>query len=271
LLGGEIEMKKRVLPLVALLSILAASSFLVLGVRAQETFFWGADVSSNGTPVTSPALEAGREYRIVASEIFWYDVAANLAADANYYTTDPTNVWDWVSYAYAGQSFLQINGASVDWGSFSNGDTGHTYTIFYTGTGAPLTFAIVDLMDGDYTNNGCHLPVEIWEQPPTEIGKSPGYWGHQFLAHYEGKGNPHHTWAELMEWTGDIDDYYGLPPPEFDGYVLPPVSAMDTDGDGVFTTFDAYTIFDNKKDWKAVWIGCANWFNWAAGFAVYPD
>jgi len=264
-------MKKISLLVFSLLSVLVVSTLPILNVKAQETFFWGGDVSSNGMPTTSPVLQAGRQYRIVARNIWWYDYLPDyLAADAQYYTTIPHS-WDWPNHSPApdGHSFLQIDGMDVNWGPFSNGDTGHTYTIYYTGTGAAITFAIVDWIDGDYTNNGCHLPVEIWEGPPTEMGKSPGYWGHQFLAYYEGKGKPHHTWAELLEWTGDIDDYYGLPPPEFDGYALPPVSAMDTDGDGVFTTWDAYTIFTNKKDWKAVWIGAANWYNWAAGFPPY--
>jgi hypothetical protein len=89
-------------------------------------------------------------------------------------------MWDWVSYTYAGQSFLQINGASIDWGPFSNGDTGHTYTIHYTGTGAPITFTIVDLIDEDYTNNRCHLPIEIWElerPPQKDLYPLMGYFG----------------------------------------------------------------------------------------------
>ncbi len=157
---------------IALCLLCLASAFAALpkAVLAQEMLLWTADVQGDGTPNISPILKHGRDYRIVAKEIFWYDDPANLAADANYYTTDPSNHWMWTSYTYAGQSFLQINGLSVDWGPFSNGDTGHTYTITYAGEGARITFTIVDLIDSDYTNNMCHLPVEIWEQPTTVGG-----------------------------------------------------------------------------------------------------
>jgi hypothetical protein len=264
-------MEKTTLLKLGLLSGLILLLLPLGSVNAQETFLWGADVPASGAPVTSPVLEAGREYRIVASEMWFYDFPGNLGADAQYYTTDPTSSWHWGNHFPApdGHSFLQIDSQDVSWGPFSNGDTGHTYTIYYTGTGAAITFSLVDWIDGDYTNNHCHLPVEIWEGPPTEIGKSPGYWGHEFRAYYDGKGKPHHTWAELVAWTEDIDDYYGATPPAFDSYVLPPVDSMDTDGDGVFEPDDAYTIFNNKKDWKDVWIGCANWYNWAAGFPPY--
>jgi len=47
---------------------------------------------------------------------------------------------------------------------------------------------------------------------------------------------------------------------------------MDADGDGDFDVVYAYTILvADKNAWKDVWIGCANWYNWAAGFPVYPD
>jgi hypothetical protein len=50
----------------------------------------------------------------------------------------------------------------VSWGSYSGGETNHTYTILYTGTGEPLTFRIVDWMDGNYTNNVSHIHVIIY-------------------------------------------------------------------------------------------------------------
>ena len=152
---------------IALCLFCLAFAFATLpkAVLAQEMLLWTADVQGDGTPNISPILKHGRDYRIVAKEIFWYDYPANLAADANYYTTDPSDCWMWASYSYAGQSFLQIDGQNINWGPFSNGDTGHTYSIIYTGEGARIIFTIVDLIDGDYTNNMCHLPVEIWEQP----------------------------------------------------------------------------------------------------------
>ena len=172
------------------LTLLLSSALIIIsvpisGVKAQETFPWGANVPSTGEPVSSPVLEAGKHYRIVATEVFWYNVTANLAADAQYYTTDASDHWNWVNYYYYGHSFLRINGGDVDWGPFSNGDTGHTYTINYIGAGAAITFKIVDWIDDDYTNNGCHIPVWIYELPcPYTIGfwkNHPDEWPVEYL------------------------------------------------------------------------------------------
>ena len=110
----------------------------------------GIAYSATGATITTPTLQSGGTYRIVASEIFWYDYPHSLEADAQYYTTATTN-WNWANHYPApdGHSFLQINGADVNWGPFSNGDTGHTYSIEYIGQGAPITFQIVDWMDHD--------------------------------------------------------------------------------------------------------------------------
>jgi hypothetical protein len=142
--------------------------FLVIAalpVRADEVLIWDKYVLSSGVEVTSPVLEYGKLYRIVADEVWWYNWDYNLAADAQYYTTDLSNSWDWVNHFHApdGHSFLQINGQDVNWGPFSNGDTNHTYTIYYTGEGAALTFRIVDWMDGNYGNNYCKIRVRIYK------------------------------------------------------------------------------------------------------------
>ena len=181
-------------------------------------------------------------------------------------------IWTNAFPAPDGHSFLQINDQDVSWGPFSNYSTGHTDSINYVGQGLPITFRLVDWMDGDYSNNFCHLPVQIWElPPPPPAGYSPGYWGHQFKVYFNELGSAQESWDDLVTWTAAIDDYYGLAPPDFDGCVLPPVSAMDTDGDGVFEPYDAYTIFTHKQAWKSVWLGLANWYNWAAGYGVYWD
>lgn len=154
-------------------SMLFLMGMLVLAVApvmADEVLILDAYVLSSGAAVTSPLLKYGKLYRIMADEIWWYDVDFNLAADAQYYTTDGSDSWDWASYATApgGHSFLQINAQDVDWGAFSNGDTGHTYTIYYTGEGAAITFRIVDWMDGKYDNNDCKIRVRIYE--PVTVG-----------------------------------------------------------------------------------------------------
>ncbi len=158
-----------------LLTLLPIGSVAV--AHADEAPVWCFDVPSEGTPVCSPVLMKGRYYRIVASEMFWYDVDARLAADAQYYTTDPSDYWNWGDHFPApdGHSFLQIDGKDVKWGPFSNGDTEHTYSIVYRGEGKALCFKIVDWIDEDYENNGCHLPVCICEVPCVEP-RTPGYW-----------------------------------------------------------------------------------------------
>jgi len=142
---------------------------VVSPVMADERLILDSYVMSSGAAVTSPLLKYGKLYRIMADEIWWYDVDFNLAADAQYYTTGP-NSWYWTNYVTApgGHSFLQINEKDVTWGPFSNGDTGHTYTIYYTGEGAAITFRIVDWMDGNYDNNDCKIRVRIYE--PVTVG-----------------------------------------------------------------------------------------------------
>ena len=160
-------MKNMLVLKLLLLSALVVSILPMFSVKAQETFLWGADVPSTGELVVSPVLETGRQYRIVAKGVFFYDNVYRLAADPQYYTTSH-NAWLWDNYFPApdGHSFLQINGGDVNWGPFSNGDTGHIYTIYYTGTGESIVFRVVDWIDGDYSDNTCHFPVEIYEGPP---------------------------------------------------------------------------------------------------------
>lgn len=103
-----------------------------------------------------------------------------------------------------------------------------------------------------------------WKKP----GKSPGWWKHQFNAHIEGKGKPHVSWGVLENLTIMINWYYGVDPPYFFGYPLPPVSSLDYDGDGTFTTDDAYDIF-NDTNWNHMWTPLANWYNWVSGRRPY--
>jgi len=151
------------------------------GVKAQETLIWSANVPSTGQPITSPVLEAGIQYHIVATEMFWYNRPANLGADAYYYTTDPSDSWIWGNHFHwpaipPYRSFLQIDGKDINWGPFSNGDTGHTYSIYLVGKGAAITFRIVDWIDHDYSNNDCHLPVRIYELPREPKCRTIGFW-----------------------------------------------------------------------------------------------
>jgi hypothetical protein len=148
--------------------LLGTSETLFRPIFAFETLIWEGYVPSTGSSVTTNVtLLQDEQYRIVVSDRWWYSKPTenNLAADAQYYTNNWTDSWEWLNYFKPdGHSFLQINGTDVDWGPFSNGDTGHTYTIFYAGEGAPITFGIVDWVDGNYANNECHLHVRIYEE-----------------------------------------------------------------------------------------------------------
>ena len=134
-------------------------------VAAGEYLVWEGSVYSSGAEVYSSVLGSGGRYRIEVSEIWWYDLDENLAADAMYYTTSASDSWDWLNHfpAPGGHSFLRMNSLDVDWGSFSNGDTGHTYSIRCIGNGTSVSFRIVDLMDGNYDNNDCHFLVRIYK------------------------------------------------------------------------------------------------------------
>jgi hypothetical protein len=183
--------KLRTVLVLALLSAL----FIVavpIGVKAEDTWVWGAIVSANCSPTVSTtpfALEYGREYRIVAQGAFAsYDLTGyyNFVADAQYYTPvtglphyyvwDPSNTFP----APNGHSFLQINGMDVNWGPFSNGYTdftGHEYEISYIGMGTPITFQIVDWIDGDCLHNYCKINVDIYEGPPVAVGETAWAYG----------------------------------------------------------------------------------------------
>lgn len=146
------------------LSLLMGAVFPVLG--AGTFLVWEGEVPSSGEEVWSVFLLDGVQYLIVAEGMWWYNYSYNLAADAMYYTTDHSNSWDWGNYfpAPGGHSFLQINGADVNWGPFSNGDTGHRYSLYYLGEGSSISFRIVDWMDGDYEDNICRLSVKIYRE-----------------------------------------------------------------------------------------------------------
>jgi len=149
----------------SVLFVIGLSLALVRPVGAGEFLVWERDVYSSGVPVTSVALNAGTSYRIVASEVWFYDDPHNLAADAQYYTTSSVDSWDWVnSQRPDGHSFLQIDEQDVDWGAFSNGDSNHMYSLYYVGAGAAVTFRIFDWVDQNAGNNVCHVHVRIFEE-----------------------------------------------------------------------------------------------------------
>lgn len=171
----------------------------ILGVDANTwPLIWEADVPSTGEPESSPVLEAGREYRIMAEGSFLSCDPTfgfiTFAADAQYYTLEFAGLWShpswwvWTSNILASPSFLLIDGNDVSWGPFSNGGAyptlGHEYTIFFTGTGAPITFAIADWIDGNDWNF-CHIHVEIYEGPPPPRGETAFAYGGDYATCFQ--------------------------------------------------------------------------------------
>ncbi|MGD6852655.1 MAG: hypothetical protein ACQCN6_11400 [Candidatus Bathyarchaeia archaeon] len=194
-----------------IIGVLLTATFLsanIYSASATETQIWSGTAWSAsdmraiyGDSGTSSVLEKGKTYRIEVSEIFWYNFkGANLAADAMYYTTDPSDFWNWNSYNSApdGHSFVQIDSQDVNWGPFSNGASGHTYSINYVGQGKALTFQIVDWIDGDYDNNYCHLPITIYLVPTTATGSTPGYWKNHLSAWDGTDYSPHQNLQSIF-------------------------------------------------------------------------
>ena len=176
--GGKFMKSHYMKVLFALLSTLFLMSMLVtvvLPVLGSETLVWEGSVSATGESVYSPLLYQGVSYRIVVEKTWWYNKPDNLAADAQYYTTDFGNSWTWGNAFHCpdDHSFLQIDEHDVDWGPFSNGKsdgTGHYYEIYYEGEEAPISFRLVDWIDGNYANNICHLRIRIYME--TTVGGS---------------------------------------------------------------------------------------------------
>ena len=159
---------KKTLIVFSIAILFATLSGLLSPVHAPSLLIWQGSVSSSGAPVVGPVLALGVNYSIVAYNRWWYSYADNLAADAEYYTTDFSDSWEWTNhFRVDDHSFLQIDGQDVEWGPFSNGDTNHTYTVQYVGQGTTITFAIVDWVDGNYANNECHLNITICEETST--------------------------------------------------------------------------------------------------------
>lgn len=161
--------KKLFFAFMSTLFLMSNLAVIVLPVLAVEEFVWEGSVPANGDSVVSPLLFQGVSYRIVAEMTWWYNKPDNLAADAQYYTTDFSSSWIWGNAFHCpdDHSFLQINDQDVEWGPFSNGKsdgTGHFYEIYYEGEEAPITFRLFDWMDGNYANNVCHLRIRIYKE-----------------------------------------------------------------------------------------------------------
>lgn len=122
--------------------------------------------------------------------------------DPQYYTNEFFGTFlydgDWTSPFLASPSILQINGIDVDWGPFSNGGTywweGHQCSTYYVGTGAPITFTIVD-PDGDYGHNFSHFVIKIYEIPRPPRGETAFAYGGSYATCFLSQGFKSWGWT----------------------------------------------------------------------------
>lgn len=129
-----------------------------------DCYYWFGNVYSNGVPVTTDPLPEGAECTITAgipgdASIWWYNTALDLRADVQYFETVTHQSGAWNLHSPSFLQFGTITPTDQNWGPFMSN---HLYTKGgVTGEGLPLTFQIVDWMDGNYGNNYCHIPVTI--------------------------------------------------------------------------------------------------------------
>jgi hypothetical protein len=229
----------------ALILLLTIAAIPIYNTKA-ETKIWDGEVASIGGPVTSITSVVHQTYRIIATEVF--SPGPGFTADAQYYTNEGY-LWNWVTWLKPdGHSFLQINGADVNWGPFSNGDTFHTYTINYVGDGNPIVFNIIDWIDGNKSNNVCHLRVQIYE---TEMpGYTPGFWKHNIGVYLDYNNGSYSAFRDGTKLTGAMLESYAA---------IVGVSLQDA--------YDALSA--NGRGMDTVRRDMANAFNAAAGYGPY--
>jgi len=244
------------------MTVILALAFLVipmLPVRAEENLIWSGSVYSSGETTTGPVLDAFIQYRVVSKEIFWVNFPS-MAADAMYYTDSPPE-WVWTNFfpAPGGHSFLQIDEKDVDWGAFNNGIPGgsaaggHEYSTYYEGTGAAITFRIVDWIDGNYDNNYCHLRVEIYELPLC-TGYTPGFWKHNIGVYLGYNNGKYSAFRDGTKLTAALLEMYAA-----------------TAGVTLQEAYTALTARGNRAGQAQIRADMANAFNAAAGYGPFID
>jgi hypothetical protein len=114
------------------------------------------EVPSDGTPVSSMALESGH-YKFKASGTFTYNSAGDWA-DAEWYLLGGKIVKGDTEGSKPYVLDISVDGYSVnrDWGDYN---PEHIYYLDWTGTGASVSFSIYDSAYGD---NSGSLTVEIY-------------------------------------------------------------------------------------------------------------
>lgn len=124
-------------------------------------------VPTDGNPVaTAAATESGATYRLDASGVFRWGGCDSTACPGGaacnydrygdaYYRSDDCWASTTAGFAYIS---LYVDGEQVDWGAY-NPD--HVYSIEVAGTGAPLSFSVMDC-DGCYLDNSGQLTVDLY-------------------------------------------------------------------------------------------------------------
>jgi hypothetical protein len=130
-------------------------------------------VPTDGTAIaTAAAAASGSTYRLEASGTFKWGNCDSSACPGGgacgyqrlgdaYYRTDDCWASTTAGFAYIS---LYVDGEQVDWGGF---DPDHVYSIQLPGTGAPLSFAVMDC-DSCYLDNSGELTVEVYRLPPAD-------------------------------------------------------------------------------------------------------
>jgi hypothetical protein len=112
-------------------------------------------------------LQSGATYLLKVNGT-WQDTSvANHYIDAEYTTFDTWQTYvDGTPHWGPPQKDLNVNGADVNWGGYSSS---HEYTLIYTGTGAPVSFMIIDKDPSQpidptwYADNIGSLTVQIFK------------------------------------------------------------------------------------------------------------
>jgi len=132
-------------------------------ITCEEELIDTVEVSSDGSSFCSVTLVSGQEYRLEASGTYTYNNAGDWA-DAEWYLKGVEIVKGDTegSVPYVLDISILDGGVitdNIDWGDY---DSGHIYSIGFTGTGDPICFKIHDSAHGD--NNGS-LTVDIYLVP----------------------------------------------------------------------------------------------------------
>jgi len=154
--------------------VVTTTAFLLFPTSQIKAQMLDIQVPSNGTPVISSVLEAGKEYEIWVEETYSYCYTPNGFADAEWSYDTANNIWieHIVGFTKDNQD-LFINNTEYDWlGRENVGEDftlhtfspDHIYKLPWMGQGEPLEFHIYDEYYGD--NSGT-LTVNIIPEPAT--------------------------------------------------------------------------------------------------------